>query len=224
MGTGPMKILTIHSSGRHTGSTTRKLAAAFVAAVTQRSTGVQETVRDLTDGIPFVDEAWMAANFTAPEERDAAKNAALSFSDALVEELEAADVIVIGVPIYNFAVPALLKAWVDQVARAKRTFMYTPEGPRGLLKGKTAVLVVASGGTELDSAIDFATPYMRHALAFLGIDDVHVIAADRQMADAEAAAARANTALTRVAEALADQHASGSGSGVRRAQLNEAVA
>ena len=135
--------------------------------------------RDLIDGIGFVDESWIAANFTAAEERTVTQRERLSESDQLVAELQAADVVVIGAPVYNFGVPATLKAWVDQVARARVTFRYTDAGPEGLLEGKKAYVVIASGGVPVDSAVDFATPYLRHALGFLGIHDVEVIAADR---------------------------------------------
>jgi len=110
----------------------------------------------------------------------------LAHSDELIAELEAADTIVIGVPVYNFAIPAALKAWVDQIARARRTFRYTETGPEGLLKGKKAYLVVASGGVPVGSDYDFATGYLRHVLGFVGITDVTVIEAGQQMMDGEA--------------------------------------
>ncbi len=135
--------------------------------------------RDLGDGVAFVDERWIEANFTPEEDRTGDQRATLSASDALVEELQAADVIVIGTPIYNFGVPAALKAWIDMIARARKTFRYTANGPEGLLKGKKAYVVVASGGVPVDSPVDFATPYLRHALKFVGITDVDVIAADQ---------------------------------------------
>ena len=121
----------------------------------------------------------MGANFTDPAVRTDAQRETLSGSDVLVAELKAADQIVIGAPIYNFSIPAALKAWIDQVARARETFRYTEAGPEGLLTGKTAWLVIASGGVPMDSAMDFATPYLRHVLGFLGIVDVRVIDASR---------------------------------------------
>ena len=108
-------------------------------------------------------------------------------SDALIAEVQAADVLVIGVPVYNFGVPAALKAWIDMIARARETFKYTENGPVGLLTNKKAYLVVASGGTEVGSAIDFATPYMKHVMGFIGITDVTVISAGQQMMDEKAA-------------------------------------
>ena len=82
-------------------------------------------------------------------------------------------------PVYNFGIPAALKAWVDMITRARLTFRYTENGPEGLVNGKKAYIVLASGGVPVDSPVDFATPYMRQALSFIGIDDVDVIAADQ---------------------------------------------
>lgn len=124
-------------------------------------------------------------------DRAAEQAASLELSDTLIAELEAADAIVIGMPIYNFAPPAAVKAWADQVAVPGRTFSYSADGPKGLLEGKKAYVVVTSGGTQVDSPIDFATPWLRFFLGFIGITDVTVIAADRLGADAEAKLAEA---------------------------------
>ncbi len=183
------RILRIDASARTEGSVSRDLTDRLIGQLS--AGGAEVTVRDLTQTPPrFVDGAWVGANFTAPDARTEAHKAELAESDALVDELEAADHIVIGAPIYNFSVPAALKAWIDQVARARRTFMYTENGPKGLLEGKTAWLVVASGGTPVDSDIDFATPYLRHVMGFLGITDVRVIDAGRWgfLSEAEQAA------------------------------------
>ncbi|MEL6283177.1 MAG: NAD(P)H-dependent oxidoreductase [Pseudomonadota bacterium] len=178
-------ILAIQSSARKTGSSTRSLVEQLAAKLSGgRASAI--TVRDVADGVPFVDEAWVGANFTDPAERSEAQREKLAFSDALVAELKAAETIVIGVPIYNFGVPAALKAWVDMVARARVTFKYTENGPVGLLQDKKAYVVIASGGTKSGSEIDFATGYMRHVLGFLGITDVTFIAADQQMMHGEA--------------------------------------
>ena len=177
--TKPINILEISASGRRSDSVSRQLTADVVNALEDRHGSATIVRRDLNDGVGFVDESWIAATFTAAEERTTTQRKRLAESDELVAELEAADVIVIGAPIYNFGVPATLKAWVDQVARARVTFRYTDSGPEGLLEGKKAYIVIASGGVPVDAAVDFATPYLRHALGFLGIDDVEVIAADR---------------------------------------------
>ena len=175
-----LKVLRVDSSGRSDGSVSRKLTGELVEGIEQRCGPVEIVGRDLSSGIAHVDQEWIEANFTPAETRTAAQAAKLSFSDALVAELKVADIIVIGMPIYNFGVPASLKAWVDMIARARLTFRYTENGPVGLLKGKKVFLVVASGGVQVGSTVDFATPYMRHALRFVGITDVEVIAADQQ--------------------------------------------
>ena len=174
-----MRILEVSASGRRAGSVSRQLSTEIIEALETREGTVDVVRRDLGDGIAFVDERWIQANFTPEEERTGDQRAALSASDALVEELQAADVIVIGTPIYNFGVPAALKAWIDMIARARKTFRYTANGPEGLLEGKKAYVIVASGGVPVDSPVDFATPYLRHALKFVGITDVDVIAADQ---------------------------------------------
>lgn len=173
-------VLLVQSSARREGSVTRRLAERLARRLAARE-NAELVVRDLADGVEFVDEAWVGANFTADEDRTEAQRARLAGSDALIEELRAASHVVIGAPIYNFGVPAVLKAWVDQVARARVTFQYGPNGPEGLLTGKQGWIVAASGGTEAGSDIDFATGWLRHVLGFLGIKDATLIAADQQM-------------------------------------------
>ena len=175
-----MKVLRIDASGRRDQSSTRALTDNLIDAIEDRYSSIEVVRRDLALGMPQVDQDWIEANFTPDEERNAGHRQRLSYSDSLVDELKAAEVIVIGVPIYNFGVPAALKAWVDMVARARLTFRYTETGPEGLLNDKKAYLVVASGGVAVDSELDFATPYMRQALRFLGITDIEVVAATQQ--------------------------------------------
>ncbi|MFN3231567.1 MAG: FMN-dependent NADH-azoreductase [Alphaproteobacteria bacterium] len=177
-------LLRVDASMRSTGSVSRDLTDALVAKLSGGG-GTEVVTRDLADGIDFVNEDWINANFTDPEERSADQKAALAASDALVAELKAADVIVMGVPIYNFGVPAALKAWIDMVSRARETFRYSEAGPVGMLEGKKAYLVVTSGGTEVESAIDHMTGYLKFVLAFLGITDVEIVAADKLMFEAE---------------------------------------
>ena len=174
-----VRILEVSASGRRQDSASRKLTQDIIDALETRYGNVVLTRRDLGDGVPLVDDGWIAANFTPEEERSAEHRAALAESDSLVEELQAADVLIIGAPIYNFGVPAALKAWVDMIARARLTFRYTANGPEGLLKNKRAYIVIASGGVPVDSPVDFATPYLRQALKFVGITDVEIIAADQ---------------------------------------------
>ncbi|MEM9095084.1 MAG: NAD(P)H-dependent oxidoreductase [Pseudomonadota bacterium] len=196
-------VLRIDASARHAGSVSRDLSDKIIARIEDADV----TIRDLAaSALPQVDAAWIEANFTAESDRSAAQKATLAQSDALVAELKAADIVVIGLPIYNFGVPAALKAWIDLVARAGVTFAYSAEGPKGLLQGKRAIVAVASGGTEAGSEIDFATGYLRHFLGFLGITDVDFVAADRLMIDPEqtlTAAAAQVTALDFAAQPAA---------------------
>lgn len=180
-----LTVLEVSASARRAGSASRELTRDLIDALDDRYGNVHTIRRDLSDGVPFVDEGWVEANFTPEASRSDEHRDALAFSDSLVAELQAADIIVIGVPLYNFSIPASLKAWIDMVARARLTFQYTENGPEGLLKGKKACLVVATGGVAVGSPMDFATPYLRHVLGFMGIDDVEIIAADRLNSQAE---------------------------------------
>ena len=188
-------ILHIDASARFEGSVSRALSQSLVETLSSPETRVIQ--RDIGAApLPIITGDWVGANFTPDDQRSDAQKETLALSDELIAELEAADTIVFGVPIYNFGVPATFKAWVDLVARARKTFKYSESGPVGLLEGKSAYVVIASGGTESGSEIDFATPYVRHVLGFLGIHDVRVIAADQLMAtgDDKIAAARAQIA------------------------------
>jgi len=174
-----INILRIDSSARRDGSETRALTDEFISRI---GATVDTAVihRDLAADAPsFVSETWVGAAFTDSNARSDRQAVALVASDALVAELETADVIVIGVPIYNFSIPAVLKAWIDMVARAKVTFLHTEDGPVGLLKNKQAYVMISHGpgGTAIGSATDFATPYLRHLLGFIGIHDVEFISA-----------------------------------------------
>ncbi len=190
----PRIILKLNASARVAGSHSRPLVDAVIDRLAGPETRIID--RDLAAQPPaFVDEAWIGANFTGDQHRTPAQSAALAESDALVAELKAADTLVIGAPMYNFGVPAALKAWIDQIARARVTFRYTPEGPQGLLTGKTAYLVVASGGTKAGSDADFVTDYLRHILGFIGIKDVTVITADQLMSDEAARLAGAHARI-----------------------------
>ena len=180
----PLSVLRIDASARSETSTTRALVDQLIARL--EAAGPTNVVRrDVAqDVIAPVTEAWVQANFTDPAERSDAQKATLAGSDAMVAELKAADVVVIGSPIYNFSVPAALKAWIDMVCRARETFRYSENGPVGLLEGKKAYIVIASGGVRVDSPVDFTTPYLRHVMSFVGIKDVTVIAADGLSGDA----------------------------------------
>jgi FMN-dependent NADH-azoreductase len=194
-----INILEISASGRRDDSISRMLTRDIVNAIAGRHSSATIRHRDLADGVELVDDAWIGANFTDEADRTSVQRDRLRTSDALVAELKDADAIVIGAPIYNFGVPAALKAWVDMIARARLTFRYTENGPEGLLTGKKAYVVIASGGVPVDSAVDFATPYLRQALRFVGITDVEVIAADQLNQDATNSI---NSARARIAELI----------------------
>ncbi len=184
-------ILHINASARSDGSVSRSLSQAVVDRISGPDTDV--VTRDIgASPLPLLTEGWVGANFTPDEARTAEQVQTLALSDTLITELEAADTLVLGVPIYNFGVPAAFKAWIDLVARARKTFKYTENGPVGMLEGKKAYVVIASGGTPSGSEIDFATPYVKHVLGFLGIHDVAFVAADQLMStgDEKIAAAR----------------------------------
>ena len=197
------RVLAVNASGRSAASVTRQLSRDLIAALDDRYGNVEVTSRDLADGVPFVDQAWIEANFTPAESRSAEQRETLAYSDSLVEELQQADVVVIGAPIYNFSIPAKLKAWIDMIARARLSFRYTENGPEGLLKDKKAYIVVATGGVPVGSPVDFATPYLRHALSFVGITDVEIIAAEKLNTQADDAM---DAARARIAEVVHLSH------------------
>jgi FMN-dependent NADH-azoreductase len=170
-------ILEISASARDEGSMSRLLTRDLLLALEDRHGDVTVTRRNVAKGLPFVDADWVVATNTPDEQRSDAQRSTLAFSDELVRELMAADILVIGAPIYNFSIPATLKAWVDLIARVRLTFRYTENGPVGLLEGKTAYVLAPSGGVPVGSQVDFATPYLRHVLGFVGITDVHIVGA-----------------------------------------------
>ena len=189
------KILRIDSSARNTGSITRDLTDQIIARFQDASV----TTRDLSNALNPITESWIGANFTPSSDRSDDQRALLAQSDELVAELAAADIVVIGLPVYNFAVPAALKSWIDLVTRVGLTFQYGENGPEGLLTGKRAIIAMASGGTKAGSEIDFASTYLRHILGFNGITDVEIVAADAMAVDADASLNAANEAVQKIA-------------------------
>jgi FMN-dependent NADH-azoreductase len=177
--------LHIDASARLTGSTTRDLTKQILDQL-----GTDQVIRrDLATSLPHITEDWIAANFTPADQRTEQQKQTLAQSDHLVDEIARADTLVIGLPIYNFSVPASLKAWIDLISRVGLTFHYTETGPQGLMTGKRAIVAIASGGTPVGSDMDFASGYIRHALGFIGITDVTFVAADAMAVNPEAALA-----------------------------------
>ena len=192
-------VLNIQASARHDGSVTRQLSDKILTEIAADQT----ITRDLATGLPLLDAAWLAANFTLADDRTDVQRETLALSDSLITEIKQADTIVIGSPVYNFSVPAVLKAWIDQIARVGVTFKYTPDGPVGLLSGKRAIIVIASGGTPVGSDIDYASGYLKHIMGFIGITDVTIIAADALGNDADAKIAAANDDIKQLSFKLA---------------------
>ena len=176
-----MNLLKINSSSNRKTSTSRKYVDEVIAKIQSQGADLEVTERDVAySELPFLDERFLNALFVKGE-RTPEQQEALRLSDTLVDELVKADYIVIGSPIYNFSIPASLKAYFDLVARAGRTFQYTENGPVGLLKDKKVFIVISSGGTAIGSAIDFSSKFIIHFLSFLGITDVEIISLDQLM-------------------------------------------
>jgi len=128
--------------------------------------------------VPHLDAQRFSAFIAKPEERSAEQQVVIDYSDALIDEIRSADVIVLGLPMYNFGVPSTLKAYFDHIARAGVTFRYTEKGPEGLLKGKKVYVFAARGGLYVGTSRDTQTGYVRDFLGFIGIDDVEFVYAE----------------------------------------------
>lgn len=189
-------ILRVDSSMRTEGSVSRNLADKLIERLSDSNTQITE--RDLANGIELINEHWIGSNFTDPSDRSDEQKTSLATSDQLVNELRAADTVVITAPVYNFHVPAALKAWIDMVARARETFRYTEEGPVGLLTGKKVYVVMTSGGTVLGAENDFVSGWLKYILAFMGMTDVTFIDSSGLMLD-ETKAEKAEAEIADVA-------------------------
>ena len=170
------KVLVINSSVRFNDSISRELTSILADRINGNENEV--SFRDLTKEIHFISEDSLNSVEKSLEDRTGEEKKLALLSDLLIEELELADYLIIGTPMYNFGPPASLKAWADLVARAKRTFDYTDNGPVGLLRNKKTFIIAVSGGTGVNSAIDFMTPWLRHFLTFIGLTNIEIISAD----------------------------------------------
>lgn len=201
------KILLVTSSPRGPASASRTVARAVVDGLISRHLEAEFVERDLAENPPpHVGPAFVSGLRTPPDQRTPEQAEAITLSDALVDELSAADVLVLAVPMHNFGPPSTLKAWIDHVARAGRTFQYTSKGPQGLLAGKRAVLVLARGGVYSDGPakpLDFQEPYLRAVLGFLGITDVDVVPVEGIQASAIGPEKAVATALNQLPAVLA---------------------
>lgn len=174
-----MNILEILSSARAGNSYSTRLSHALVERLQQDHAAARVQVRDLgANPHPMLDGAALGALFTPAEQRTAAQQARVALDDVLIAEVQAADVLVLAVPMYNFSIPAQLKNWIDAISRAGVTFRYTANGPEGLLTGKKAYVILAAGGKHRNQPTDTLTPYLRTFLGFVGISDVVFVYAE----------------------------------------------
>jgi FMN-dependent NADH-azoreductase len=202
-----MKLLQIDSSAR-TSSVTRRLTTRFTEKWRKNHPDGEVIQRDLSaTALPLITDDWSATRLE-DSKLTPAQRSYLSTSDALIEELAAADTVVIGAPMYNFSIPSSLKAWIDHVVRIGKTVGYGPNGPQGLLTRKKVVVITSRGGAyekgTAREAFDFQDPYLRHILAFIGLTDVTFIHAENQARE-EAAAFFADAA-ERVGGIVVDQN------------------
>jgi FMN-dependent NADH-azoreductase len=178
-----MKLLRIDSSARSS-SVTRQLTEKFVEEWKKNHPAGKVIQRDLsTTVLPHITDHWAGAHLE-PSQLTPAQRSYLATSDELIEELQTADTIVIGAPMYNFAIASSLKAWIDQIVRMGKTIGYGPSGARGLLANKRVIIVTARGGAYGKGTpaekFDFQEPYLRHIFRFIGLTDVTFIHAENQ--------------------------------------------
>ncbi|WP_372865862.1 FMN-dependent NADH-azoreductase [Pseudomonas sp.] len=173
------KVLVIESSARQQGSVSRQLTEQFIAQWQTAHPADHIQVRDLAvEQVPHLDANLLGGWITPADQQSVAEQRALALSNTLTDEVLAADVLVLAAPMYNFAIPSTLKAWLDHVLRAGVTFKYTETGPQGLLTDKRAFVLTARGGIYAGGSLDHQEPYLRQALAFIGIHEVSFIHAE----------------------------------------------
>jgi FMN-dependent NADH-azoreductase len=199
-----MKILQVNSSARREGSQSTRLAERLVRRLRDADALASLTVRDLTTTPhPVLDEAALGALFTPASQRTPEQAARVALDDALIAEVQDADVVVLGVPMYNFGVPAQLKNWIDAIARAGVTFRYTENGAEGLLRGKKVYVALARGGKYRNTPADTQVPYLTTVLGFLGMTDVCFVYAEGLAMGAAAERAAIESAWREIDEAVA---------------------
>lgn len=173
------RVLVIESSARQEGSVSRQLTREFIAQWQVAHPADEIQVRDLAvEQVPHLDASLLGGWMKPEQEQSESERAALQRSNLLTAELQAADVVVLAAPMYNFAIPSTLKSWLDHVLRAGVTFKYTETGPQGLLSGKRAFVLTSRGGVYAGGSLDHQEPYLRQALGFVGIHDVMFIHAE----------------------------------------------
>ncbi|MGC2110557.1 MAG: FMN-dependent NADH-azoreductase [Candidatus Korobacteraceae bacterium] len=208
-----MTTLLIVNSSPRSNSVSRRLTRHAADMWKAENPDGRVIERDLAaNPLPFVTESWIQASYTPGAERTPEQEGVLELSNTLIQELVDADVIVLGVPMHNFSIPAALKAWIDLIVRAGKTFNYGDKGPQGLIpEGKQVLAIVSRGGSYGEGtaavAADFQVPYLRHMLGFVGLKNVTVVDADKQAFGPGAAQQSVDSAvekLTAMAEHCTD--------------------
>ncbi len=196
-----MNILQVNSSARTDDSQSTALANALVERIRNDHPEATLTLRDLSRAPhPQLDEVALQALFTPAEKRTPEQAARVALDDVLIAEIKAADVVVLGVPMYNFGVPAQLKNWIDAISRAQATFRYTAQGPEGLLKGKKVYVALTRGGKYRNTPADTQVPYLQTIFSFLGMTDVNYVYAEGLAMGPEAAQNAMASARTQIEE------------------------
>jgi FMN-dependent NADH-azoreductase len=183
--TSDLNILRIDASANVSSSNSKKLGNELIARLEAHHINTVVQQRDLNRDLYFIDETWVAANFTPVDQRSEQQKQRLAFSDDLIDEIKQADHIVLTTPMYNFGIPSSLKAWIDLICRAGVTFHYTADGPVGLVGDKRVDIIITTGGVPLQSPLDFVSGYLKQVFGFIGIDNVNIIAADQMNVDAD---------------------------------------
>ncbi|MFZ6843023.1 FMN-dependent NADH-azoreductase [Undibacterium sp. RuTC16W] len=196
-----MNILQINSSVRASASHSSNLANTVVERLRAAAPDATLTVRDLgSNPHPTLDGAALGALFTPADQRTAEQAARVALDDALIAEIQAADTVVLAVPMYNFGVSVQLKNWIDAISRAQVTFRYTANGPEGMLTGKKVIVVLTRGGLYRNTPNDTQTPYLKTFLGFLGMSDVQFIFAEGLAMGPDAEQAALTSAREQIAE------------------------
>lgn len=208
-----MNTMLIVNSSPRKDSVSRRLTRMVAGQWQGGDPGRRVVERDLTaEPLPYLTDSWVRAAATPVTQRTPAQKHELALSDSLIDEVLAADVIVLGVPMHNFSIPAALKAWIDLIVRAGRTFSYGDTGPKGLIPAEKLVLAIVSrGGTYGESsptvAADFQVPYLRHMLNFVGLKNLVVVDVDKQAFGADAARQSVDDAIEALSRIGADRTA-----------------
>ena len=199
-----MKILQINASARSAGANSTRLANDVTARLLAQNPDASVELRDLaSDPHPVLDEPALGALFTPTENRTPEQSARVALDDALIAQVQSADALVLGVPMYNFGIPVQLKTWIDAISRAGVTFRYTANGPEGLLTGKKVYVALARGGLYRGTPADSQVPYLKAFLGFLGMTDVEFIYAEGLSMGPDAASKAFAEAEERIAELFA---------------------